>query len=372
MKIALLTSSYVANHGGLERHVRALADGLAQRGAEVELLAQRSLREGPRVSQRGGVTVRSFPIVTGPLRFTVAPGLWDRLRLGANSFDLADVHCADARLALAVIRAGFQRCVFTPHVPIQRVLGWPHARTTAAVIAGATEIVCNSSFERDALCERFPTASHRVSVVPVGVDAEAIRAASPFEHAGNVVLAVGRLERSKRIDRAIAAMASLDPGLRLVVVGNGPALHRLRAHAADLRLSSRVQFVGRVADAELYRWLRSARVVVALHEDHSSGIHLTEALAAGAPVVASEIPVHREAAARFHGARVKFVSPRGSPFEVADGIAELARTAARPALPKQGSGLPSEDLTIDRVWDLYDRMIHGADQIPRLPRTHVA
>jgi glycosyltransferase involved in cell wall biosynthesis len=125
------------------------------------------------------------------------------------------------------------------------------------------------------------------------------------------------------IAAASMPIAGFAPGFRLVVVGAGPLLHRLRAHAADLRVSSRVHFLGAVADLELYRWLRTARVVVALHDDHSSGIHVGEALAAGAPLVASELPVHREAAARFDGARVKFVSPRGSPFEVADAIPEL-------------------------------------------------
>jgi 1,2-diacylglycerol 3-alpha-glucosyltransferase len=340
MKIALVTSSHVANRGGRERHVRELAHRLAQRGADVELLTQRS-----------------------PARL---------LRLVAGSFDLADVHCADARLALAVIRCGFRRCVFTPHAPIGRLVSWPHARTTAAVVARASEIVCNSSYERDALCERFPEAAARTSVVPVGVDVVAIESASPFPHTGRVVLAVGRLDRSKRIDRAIAAMASLDIGFRLVVVGGGPVLHRLRAHAADLHLSSRVQFAGAVPDAELYRWLRSARVVVALHDDHSSGIHVTEALTAGASLVASEIPVHHEAAARFAGARVKFVSPRGSPFEVADAIAELARPGARSAGPAPGCIAPSHEVVVDRVWDLYHRLIEGAKPISRLPRTRAA
>jgi glycosyltransferase involved in cell wall biosynthesis len=275
------------------------------------------------------------------------------------------VHSADPRLALAVIRSGVRRCVFTPQAPIGRLIGWQQARTTGAVLGGVSEIVCNSSSERDALCERFPELWRRTSVVPIGVDATAIQAASPFPHAGNVVLAVGRLERCRRIDRAIAAIASLDPGFRLVVVGDGPLLHRLRAHAADLRVSERVQFVGAVADLELYRWLRSARVVVALHDDHSSGIHVGEALAGGAPLVASELPVHREAAARFDGARVKFVSPRGSPFEVADAIAELARGGARSPTPAVDRGAPSQEAVLDRVWDLYQGLINGAKPIAR-------
>jgi glycosyltransferase involved in cell wall biosynthesis len=118
-----------------------------------------------------------------------------------------------------------------------------------------------------------------------------------------------------------------------------------------------VRFLNAVSDAELYRWLRSASVVVALHENHSSGIGVTEALAAGAPVVASEIPVHREAAARFDVPRIKFVSPRGSPFEVADAIAELARcreSDARNPATRGGAAIPAS--MVDRVWDLYETL----------------
>jgi glycosyltransferase involved in cell wall biosynthesis len=208
-------------------------------------------------------------------------------------------------------------------------------------------------------------------VVPISVDVAAIRAASAFPHAGMVVLAVGRLDRGKRIDRAITAMACLEAGFKLVVVGRGPLLHRLQAHAADLRVSSRVQFVGAAFDAELYRWLRSAAVVVALHDDHSSGIHVSEGLAAGASVVASDIPVHREAAARFSGARVKYVAPRGSPFEVADAIAELARPGACLASSPRAVA-PSPDWVVERVWDLYRRVIEGGRPIGQLSQARVA
>lgn len=361
MKIALVTSSYLSHRGGAERHVQELARGLARRGAEVELLAPGFAYGSRRVVERDGVIVRCFPSMVGPVRFAIAPGLWERLRLAAAGFDLVDVHSADPRLALAVIRSGVRRCVFTAQAPIGRLIGWPQIRTTAAVLGGVSEIVCPSSAERDALCERFPELWHRTSVVPIGVDTAAIQAARPFPHPGSVVLAVGRLERGRRIDRAIAAIAGLAPGFRLVVVGDGPLLHRLRAHAADLRVSSRVQFLGAVADLELYRWLRTARVVVALHDDHSSGIHVGEALAGGAPLVASELPVHREAAARFDGARVKFVSPRGSPFEVADAIAELARGGTTSPVPAVDRGLPSQEAALDRVWDLYQGLINGPE-----------
>ena len=357
MKIALVSSSYLPSAGELQRHVDRLAHGLARRGAEVEVLTQGAGRIEQSFIAPDGVIVRRYPTGVGRLRFAVAPRLWERLRLYADEFDLADVHVAHPALAVAVAHAGFRRRVFTPRAPLQRFMAWPYTRATLAVISGSIQIVCTSTVERDQLCGRFPLAAHRTRVVPIGVDAAAIQAADPFPDPGKVVLTVGHLERAKRIDRTVAAMASLDCAFRLIVVGDGPARHRLHAHAVDLRVSPRVQFVGSVSDAELYRWLRTARVVVALSEQDSSGLQLTEALTAGTPVVASDIPVHREAAARFGRGRVIFVSTTGSPLEVADAIVEAAETGVRSPAEDLASSELSWDSVVDCMWTLYGRSL---------------
>src|SRR5579863_8197174 len=69
---------------------------------------------------------------------------------------------------------------------------------------------------------------------------------------GDFVLSVNRLDRAKRIDLLLEA-ARLEPGLRLVVTGDGPDRARLEALAAEL--GGRVEFTGRVEPgrlAELY------------------------------------------------------------------------------------------------------------------------
>jgi glycosyltransferase involved in cell wall biosynthesis len=351
MKVALVASSYLPRPGGLERHVHELARGLARRGAQVEVLTQsRAPRRLPPVSESDGFVVRRFVAAIGT-RFGVAPGLWEHLRRTAVSLDLAHVHSAHAPFALAVARAGPGRFVFTPHAPIQRLVHWPWARVTRAVVDQAALTVCTSSVEGDLLRGRFPWAANRIRVVPNGVDVAAIQAARPLAESGSIVITVGRLERYKRVDRAIAAMVSLDPTFRLVIVGDGPVRNRLQAHAADLQVASRVKFVGSIPDAELYRWLRTGRVLVALSEQDASGLQVTEALSAGVPVVASDIPVHREAASCVHGAGVIFVSPEGSPLEVVDAISEAARIRLSPTVPL---AIPSWSTMVDNSLGLYE------------------
>jgi glycosyltransferase involved in cell wall biosynthesis len=360
MRIALVASSFLPSHGRLERHVDELARGLAGRGAEVEVLTQGLVHGTERVAEYENVTVRSFPGMVGPFRLAVAPKLRERLRLASNAFDLVDVHTRQAPLALAVARAGFRRLVFTPHAPLQRFMQWPYERAIRGLVDASAQIVLSSEAERDLLCRTFPLAARRARAMPVGVDALAIQSASPFASTSSVVLSVGRLEPAKCVDRAIAAMASVDRDFRLVIVGDGPARYRLRAHADDLRISSRVQFVGLVPDRVLYRWLRTARIVVTLAREHSSGSQVTEALAAGASVVASDIPVHRLAAAQFANARAVFVPPEGSPLEVADAIAEAARVGGLSGAGLAGLPVPSWDAVVDETWRLYEQLISGA------------
>jgi glycosyltransferase involved in cell wall biosynthesis len=240
--------------------------------------------------------------------------------------------------------------VFTLHAPVERLLRWPHAHVTRLLIDHAAQIICTAVVESELLRRRFPWASNRIRVVQHGIDIPAIRAARPFAYCGIVVLTVGRLERYKRVDRAIAAIAGLDPEFRLAVAGDGPARPRLLAYAGDLRVSSRVEFVGSVPDAELYRWLRSAGVFVALAEQESSGLEVTEALSAGVPVVASDIPVHHEAASFADGGAVRFVPPAGSPLDVVDAISEAAELSVPSTVRLR---LPTWDEVVERTLMIY-------------------
>jgi glycosyltransferase involved in cell wall biosynthesis len=324
MRIALIASSYLPRPGGLERHVHELAAGLAARGVGVEVLTQDPPRPLPPASDFEGFVVRRLGGSRGNGYLGIAPGLWEHLRRRARSFDLVDLHCAHPSLGLAVIRARPSKVVFTPHATVGRLVRWPYAQVTRAVIEHAAHIVCTAEVERELLCDTFPGAAERISVIRPGIDVTGISAATPFDCPGNVVVIVDRLEREKRIDRAIAAMASLDTSFRLAVVGDGSMRQRLLAHAADLRVSSRIELVGQLPDAEVYRWLRTGRVVLSLAEERSSALQIAEAVQAGAPVVASDIPVHREAASYLDDRLVALVSPYGSPLEIADRVAEAA------------------------------------------------
>jgi glycosyltransferase involved in cell wall biosynthesis len=356
MRIALVTPRYASHAGALERHVRELARGLTRRGAAVEVITQEREHRLRRGSQLDDVLVRRFPMSHHNARFAVTPALSEYLRHTASSFDLVHTHSAHVLLALAAARARPRRLVFSPLAPMERLLCWPYARAIRAVVDRAAHTICTSQADADLLCRASPEAADRVAVVPQGVDTAAIQTATAFSMLGTVVLTVGRLERRKRMDRAIAAMAGLAPTFELVVVGDGPARRRLMGHAADLQVSSRVRFTRSVGDNDLYRWLSTARVVLTLSQQEAFGLQVLEGVAAGVPVVASDIPAHREAGNHATGTGVTFVSPEGSPLEVADAIrSALTLPAQAPLRP-----LPSWTDVVDRTLALYDEVMRGS------------
>jgi glycosyltransferase involved in cell wall biosynthesis len=360
VKVALVASSYLPRRGAMERHVYELAWGLHRRGVEVEVLTQNPPGPLPPVSEFDGFVVRRFVGSIGGGHVGVARGLWEHLHRSARGFDVVHAHTADAPVALAVARARPRHFVFTPHAAAMRLLRWPYVRMTRAVVDHAAQITCTAAVEGEALRSVFSSAADRISIVPHGVDFASIAAASPFEYPGIVVLTVGRLERSRRIDRAIAALAALPRAFRLAVVGDGPARERLLAHAADLQVASRLQFVGSVPDAELHRWLRTARAVLALSERDTSGMAISEALTAGVPVVASDIPVHHEAAAYVPDAAVKLVPSLGSPLAVADAIQEAANSGFT---PRAQPWLPPWDHVVEQTLSVYARAISRSQPI---------
>jgi glycosyltransferase involved in cell wall biosynthesis len=367
VKVALVAPSSPRCSSSLERRVDDLARGLVRQGIDVEVVTQDPDVRSIRISERDGVVTRHFPATARSLGFATSPGLWEHVRQGAETWDVVHLHAGRAPftvatrgVAFATRRVASRRLIFTPHAPIQLLLRWPYAPVVRAVVDRAARIVALSESEADIIRDLFPHAADRVQTMPLSVDARAIQAAQPLDHPGEVVLAGGALER--RTERVIAAMACVDPRFRLVVLGDGSAARRLRRYAEDLQVSERVDFVGRVTPSLHYRWLRTARVLVTLTDGEPSGSELLEALTAGAAAVASDVPVHREAAAVAGQPGVSFVEPECSPLELADAIGAVAETNVP---PPARLGIPSGEAAAETMLTLYRSLTSTGGVDPR-------
>jgi glycosyltransferase involved in cell wall biosynthesis len=96
-------------------------------------------------------------------------------------------------------------------------------------------------------------------------------------------------------------VAVASPDLRLVITGDGPERPRLEALAAERRVTDRVSLIGKVDTDTLYRWYASARVFCSMSTNEAMPVTILEMLAAGARIVASDIPAHRDIRERTGG-----------------------------------------------------------------------
>ena len=181
------------------------------------------------------------------------------------------------------------------------------ARRTA--LQRARLIVANSEFTASGLLEREPDLPPVVvaslallPAVPVAgqVDEALVRAAGE-----GFALIVGRMsaaERYKGHDELIEAWAEVRTRVadaRLVVVGGGDDVPRLRGKVAELGLSAAVLFCGRVSDATLAELRRAARVFAMPSRGEGFGLVYLEAMRTGLPCIGATDDAAREVIA--HG-----------------------------------------------------------------------
>jgi glycosyltransferase involved in cell wall biosynthesis len=328
MRVALVVPIYLPHPGGIQKHVEELAAGLLRRGISVDILAQEKDRSLPALATDGNLTVRRFPVPLSLPRYTIAPALLRYLRRNARSYDIVHAHNYHELVPLFVARSTASNSVLTTHYHppsgsrLSAVLRIPHRVLSGRVLHSFDRIICVTAAESTALRTELPALAAPVQVIPNGVDADRIRASAPMDIGRPYVLSVGRLEATKRVDRVIRAAASADQ--LVVVAGDGPERDALERLAAST--STAVRFLGRICDDELHRWIRGAAVAVTMSEREAFGLVILEAFAAGVPVVASDIPAHRETVGYGPPAASVLVPLGVEPVLLAQSITEMVNT----------------------------------------------
>jgi glycosyltransferase involved in cell wall biosynthesis len=336
--------------------------GLHELGNEVEVLTQVRYqnRALPRLEKDNGVVIRRFLDWTRTNHFPVAPSLWKYMRAHGQSYDLVHAHSFHAAPALMVATATHEPYIFTPHyhgvghTPMARATHLVYDPISRYAFRRASAIICVSSAEAEMVRERFPQTADRIHVVPNGVDLVELEDTEPYDLDHSVVLAVGRFERYKQVDRVIDAFNNLDGDCELVLIGEGSEYASLARQAELSR--GRVTLLGRVDDAVLRRWQRTAAVVISLSLYEAFGLVVAEGLAAGASVVASDIPAHREIT-RSSLTRVELVDPNATTQEIASA---LRRALDRERQTSGNSNRPSWDDASHRIRDIYLQTLEKA------------
>jgi phosphatidylinositol alpha-mannosyltransferase len=297
VRVALACPYAWDDPGGVQVHVRELAEHLLGRGHEVVVLAPvRRRAEQPWVRGVGRPVDLPYNASNAP----IDPRPWSirgvRDRLDAFRPDVVHVHEPFApSTAMWATLAARVPVVATFHTGVVRSrlydVSAPILRRIARRIA--VGIAVSRVAERAAAAR----IGGSFKIVPNGADVGRFARAEPADLGeGKKLLFVGRLDERKGFPtavRAFARLASDRPGLRLIVVGDGPQ----RSAVADLPsdVGARVTLLGVIPNVDLPPYEAACDVYLGTSVGGESfGVVLVEAMAAGLPVVASDIPGYDE------------------------------------------------------------------------------
>jgi len=297
MRIALACPYAWEAPGGVQVHVRELADRLRRNGHEVLVLAPGSGPSAP------GLRIVGRPVRV-PYRGTVAPicwsaASWRRVREALRSFAPDVLHAHEPfspSTSMFAILATRAPVVATFHAWLDRSRLQTAAAPLLRRIGGRIRVPIAVSEAAAGFARRSYPAKLRV--IPNGLDVIRFADARPAQGLppGRRLLWVNRLDPQKGFGVALAAFGRLAPDVEdlvFVVIGDGP--DREAAGALPPDLSSRVRMLGSIPHHRLPPYHAAADVYVsAATGQESFGYVLVEAMAAGVPVVASDIPGYRE------------------------------------------------------------------------------
>jgi len=373
----MLNKYYPPHLGGIEFHMRDLAEALVATGVEVEALVSNDGPEGVRESVNGVVInrlSRLFEYASTP----VALGLRRHLRHLASSTaapDIFHLHFPYPWGEVSWLAAGTRiPTVMTYHSDIVRQKAALAAyRPMLERVLDRVDRIIVSSPNMVRHSEFLASRVDKCKVIPFGVHVERYietpevmsRASLLKERHGTrkIVLFVGRLVYYKGVDILMRAIRSVDADL--VVIGRGPLEATMREYADSHGMSGRVFFEPPVSDEDLRAWYRAADVfcLPSVARSEAFGLVQVEAHASGLPVVSTNlttgVPFVNE-----HGVS-GLVVPPGDVTALADALNTLlSDDELRARLGRQAYDRAHRQFSIGRMTSdtrtLYEELRAGA------------
>ncbi|UCC62819.1 MAG: glycosyltransferase [Anaerolineae bacterium] len=300
MRVLFVYKDYAPVVGGIENHIRLLAEGSQQRGVDVRVLVTNT---GLRTSQEviHGVPViktgRLLNLSSAPISLAFYPWLY-RLE---KDVDVSHLHFPYPPGELGQLLLGrSRRFVLTYHSDIvrQRVLGlmyrpflWQVLRRADLITVSNPVYVRTSPFLRRFVgkCRVIHHGIDLSRFIPTA-EVQARAAAFRQRYGGRpLVLFVGRLRHYKGLDVLLEAMPQVPA--HLLVVGAGPMAEVWQRQAVEAGLTDRVTFLGQVAETDLVVACYAADLFVlpSTNRAETWGAVQIEAMACGLPIVCTEL-----------------------------------------------------------------------------------
>lgn len=333
MKVLMVTNAVAPDKlGGLERYVRELAAALVRKGHDVTTLSKRTDPDQPSAEtgddgvrlRRLATPPKSDPLFVAKYPLSVARSV-RRTVLGAD-FDVLHGHYPISMMPVLATRIPY---IYTFHAPVYKeVVGerqgsyrapGPVSAASVAVLRAverrvleqAETVVTLSDFVADEMREITRPGSTTWRKIPGGLRTDYFTpqpgVRPPVAVERPLIVTARRLVERTGVELLVAAMARVlraHPTAQLVITGDGPRRGPIEKQLADLGIAHAVHLLGRVSEADLLAWYRSADLFVTptLHLE-GFGLSTAEALSCGTPALVTPV-----------GANPEVVGPLGRPF----------------------------------------------------------
>ena len=299
MKIGFVSPYDYAVNGGVKEHIAGLAGQFASWGHDVRIIAPCSTGS---ISEEGFIPMgRTVPVPSGGSIARISLSLWLRPRIKSlllrEAFDVIHIHepfsGAVPVNVLSVASSVPSLIVGTFHTFLgTRLYKVGAKRFAMRYFRRLQGRIAVSKPARDFISQHFPG---DYEIIPNGINVRNFADAAPFSHlidGKTNILFVGRLEKRKGLRYLLGAYSRLKwdwPDIRLIVVGRGKPDEESYRIIAERNLQD-VVFLGNVSDEDKARYYKSADIYCSPATGRESfGVVLLEAMAAGTPVVASNI-----------------------------------------------------------------------------------
>lgn len=392
MRIVHIYKDYFPVLGGIENHIKQLAEAQVQRGHDVEVLTT-NLTSQYAFETLNGVTVTKTPrhlnVQSAPISLDFGVAV---KRLTTNA-DVAHLHAPyPIGEACNLLYGQAKKTVLTWHSDIvrQKTLLRVYAPILRRVIDRADLIIPTS----EVYAHTSPWLRDHLSkcrVVPLGVNVSRfILGRGAGEQGGRgaalrrqllsplplrtpaslLFLSVGRLRYYKGLDDMIRALPLL-PDVAFVIVGVGPMAAEWRVLVQELGVSDRVIFAGEVSDEDLPFYYAAADVYVipANSRAEAFGIAILEAMASGLPVISTNVGTATSWINQ-NGETGFVVSPR-QPSALIEAVNHLRDESLRRRMGAAARERVTAEFTVEKMVDGVEHVYREVSR-ERLPNLRAA
>ncbi|MBT0768985.1 glycosyltransferase family 4 protein [Kineosporia sp. J2-2] len=380
MKIGMVSPYSFHVPGGVQFHIRDVAEHLLGQGHHVSVLAP-SDEETPLPSyiESAGRAV-PLPYNGSVARISFGPVASSRVKrwLAENEFDVLHVHePSSPSLSMLAMWAATGPIVATFHTsnPRSRAMqmAYPMLRP------GFEKLSARIAVSEDARRTVVDHLGGDAVVIPNGVFVDRFAGAGPRpEWQGTpsrpTLAFLGRLDEPRKglqiLTAALPAVLRTHPGARLLVLGRGDAVEALGALADDPAARDAIEFLGALDDDAKASLLRSVDAYIAPQTGGESfGIVLVEAMSAGAPVIASDLGAFRRV---LDDGALGLLTRASDPASLAAGVVAALDdpAAARERAARASVAVRRYDWSrvAAQILDVYETVTIGADKVGEDPR----